>query len=261
MNFLTVFPSGREPNKIAYIKAAPAKSGPGVVWLCGFRSQMSSVKGEALAGWAQDRGIGCLRFDYSGHGQSGGRFEDCVVGDWLADAIEVFRRLSEGPQIIAASSMGAWIALLMARTLRIVDPDAAGRLRGLALLAPAWDMTEDLMWRPAPEEAKRELMERGVYYRASEYEDQSYPIMRRFIEEGRDHLIGAQPFDPGCPVRILHGMNDADVPYERSVRLANLLECSDLKLTLVKDAEHRLSRPQDMELLFAALADLRASCN
>jgi pimeloyl-ACP methyl ester carboxylesterase len=257
MDFLTISLSGTKANKIAYIKA-PARSAerPGVIWMSGFRSQMASVKGEALAAWAQSRGIGCLRFDYSGHGQSGGRFEDCVVGDWLAESLEVFRKLGDGPQIVAASSMGAWLALLLARTLAEADPGSAARLRGLALLAPAWDMTEDLMWRPAPEEAKRELMERGVCYRAGQYDAAPYPITRRFIEEGRSHLIGGQPFDPGCPVRIFHGMRDADVPYERSVRLAGLLECADLRLTLVKDADHSLHREQDLKLLFAALADL-----
>jgi pimeloyl-ACP methyl ester carboxylesterase len=251
-------PSGK-PRKIAYIKAEASAGGasrPGVMWLCGFHSHMSGVKSEALAEWAEQRGLGCLRFDYSGCGQSSELFEDCAVGDWLAEAVEVFRTLGSGPQVLVGSSMGAWIALLMARALRTMDPEASQRLKGLALIAPAWDMTEDLMWRPAPEEARRELMERGVHYRAMANDDAPQVITRRLIEEGRSHLISGDPFDPGCPVRILHGMRDASAPWERSLRLANLLECDDLRVTFIKDGEHRLSRPQDLALLFSTLEEL-----
>jgi pimeloyl-ACP methyl ester carboxylesterase len=204
------------------------------MWLCGFRSHMSSIKGEALAEWAGRHGIGSLRFDYSGHGQSSELFEDCAVGDWLAESVEVFRMLSDGPQVLVGSSMGGWIALLMARALRVIDAGASQRLKAIVLIAPAWDMTEDLMWRPAPEEAKRELMERGVHYRASASDAAPQVITRRLIEEGRDHLIGGAPFDPGCAVRILHGMRDESVPSERSLRLAS----------------------QDLALLFSTLAEL-----
>lgn len=257
MDFLAIAAPGRRPRKVAYIKAnAPIKRGAGVIWMSGFRSKMTSVKGEALAGWAQSRGVDCLRFDYSGHGQSEGCFAECVVGDWLAESVDVFRRLTRGPQVIAASSMGAWLALLLARTLQAVDLEAAQRLKGLVLLAPAWDMTEDLMWRPASEALKCELMEQGVIYRVSQYEDEPFPITRRFIEEGRDHLIGGTPFDPGCPIRILHGMRDADVPYERSLELVRLLQGSDSRLTLIKDSDHRLSGQGDLNLVFDAVEDL-----
>lgn len=156
MNFRDIVAPSGKCRKIAYIKtetpAVSAESGsrPGVIWLCGFRSHMASVKSEALAEWAGRRGVGCLRFDYSGHGQSSEPFEDCAVGDWLAESVEVFRTLSSGPQVLVGSSMGGWIAVLLARALRTMDPQASQRLKGMALIAPAWDMTEDLMWRPAP---------------------------------------------------------------------------------------------------------------
>jgi pimeloyl-ACP methyl ester carboxylesterase len=262
LDYLTISGANGEYRKIAYIKSGPAAAAtPGaprlsVMWLCGFRAHMSGGKGEALAEWSDRRNVGCLRFDYSGRGYSSGVFEDCVLGDWLAEAIGVFRKLSAGPQVLVGSSMGGWIALLMARALRTVDPQASQRLKGIVLLAPAWDMTEDLIWRPAPEEVKRELMERGVYYQPSAHGPQA--IARRFIEEGRDHLIGGAPFDPGCPVRIIHGMKDDVVPFQRSLRLVDLLECDDLRVTFVKDGDHRLSRPQDLALLFSTLEGLGA---
>jgi pimeloyl-ACP methyl ester carboxylesterase len=249
--------------RIAFIKTAARQDGaaedcgaPGLIWLCGFRSKMTSVKASAVAEWAQDRGLACLRFDYSGHGQSPGPFEELTIGDWLSEAAGAFRMLSEGPQVIAASSMGGWIALLLARALRTADPAASLRLKGIVLLAPAWDMTEDLMWARASDEVKRELLEHGVCYRQTIYEEHPFPVTRRLIEEGRLHLLRGAPFDPGCPVRILHGMKDEDVPWRRSIELSELLQSDDLRLTLIKDADHRLGGAKELRLLFDAVQEL-----
>lgn len=258
LQVLDVSSAGGVTKKIAYLKTGVGRAcAAGVIWLGGFRSQMTGDKATALAAWAQARGLDCLRFDYSGHGASSERFEDCTVGDWLAESLQVFRMLSEGPQVIVASSMGGWIALLMVRALQIHDPVAGQRIKGLALIAPAWDMTEDLIWRRAPEEARRALMEEGVWRRPSACDAAADPVTRRLIEEGRNHLIGGAPFSPGCPVRILHGMRDDVVPWERSLTLTALLQDEDLRLTLVKDGDHRLSRPQDLDLLFMTLTELR----
>jgi pimeloyl-ACP methyl ester carboxylesterase len=248
--FLEIAGPGGEKRRLAYRLGSGA--GPGLVWLGGFRSDMTGGKAEAVAAWAAANGRACLRFDYSGHGASSGDPEGGVVGDWLADAEAVFERLAPGPQILVGSSMGAWIALLLARRLI-----GAGRIAGLVFIAPAWDMTEELMWRRFPDETRARIMAEGSYRLPSAYGAGGYAITRRLIEDGRAHLVAGAPFDPGCPVRILHGMRDADVPWRHSLALVEgVLAGGDVRLTLVKDAEHRLSRPQDLDLLIAAIAGL-----
>ncbi|MGE0857285.1 MAG: alpha/beta hydrolase, partial [Hyphomicrobiaceae bacterium] len=189
------------------VLVAPGDEGErraGLIWLPGLKSDMVSTKAAALAQWASDNGLGTTRFDYSGHGRSDGRFEDATIGDWLEEARAVFTSLTRGPQILVGSSTGGYIALLLLRALINSAPAQADRIKALVLIAPAWDLTEELMWNQFPEDARREVMENGVYYRPSEY-GEPYAITRQFIEEGRSHLFRAQPIDPGRPVVILQG--------------------------------------------------------
>jgi pimeloyl-ACP methyl ester carboxylesterase len=216
---------------------------------------MRATKADAVARWAAERGTGCVRFDYSGHGASDGRFEDCTVSQWLEDARAVFDRVCEGRQVLIGSSMGGHIALLLLRDLMAQAPEAAERIAGLVLIAPAWNMTE-LMWEGLPAAARREVEEKGVYMRPSQYEDGPYPITRRLIEDGRGHLFGNEPFDPGRPVHILHGLLDPDVPWEHTLDLVALLTGDWTRVTAVPDGEHRLSRPQDIATLLGMIGNL-----
>jgi pimeloyl-ACP methyl ester carboxylesterase len=227
------------------------------VWLSGFKSDMASTKASALAEWLADKRTDYLRFDYSGHGQSSGRIEDFTIGDWLGESLACLDALTKGPQILVGSSMGGWIALLLARTLAARAKAMAGqtaRLKAIVLIAPAWDMTEELMWKQFSPEMRSALEADGVIYRPSDY-GEPYALTQGLIEEGRDHLLAGGDFTPGCPVHILQGMRDPDVPWDHALALVNLLRGNDIRLTLVKDAEHRFSRPQDLELLFSAIGD------
>ena len=231
-------------------------AGPGLVWLPGFRSEMTSVKASALAAWGEARGQTVTRFDYSGHGQSEGRFEDGTIGRWLEEAVAVLQGLTHGPQVLVGSSMGGHIALLLLREMQRAAL-ARTRIAGLVLIAPAWDMTRHL-WGKLPEEGRQAIMRDGVWLRPSRYGDGPYPITRRLIEEGAAHLIGDAPFDPGCPVHILQGLQDPDVPYEHALDLVAHLSGDWTRMTVVPDGEHRLSRPQDLELLFSAVTEVVA---
>jgi alpha-beta hydrolase superfamily lysophospholipase len=251
--------TGADRRRIAYLQDPGSDPGrPGLVWLCGLKSEMISTKAAAVADWARARGLACLRFDYSGHGQSEGRFEDGTVGRWLEEAEAAFRQLTQGPQVLVGSSMGGYIALLLLRRLLAEAPEEAARIVGVALIAPAWDMTE-LMWRSLPTSARADIEQKGVFLRPSRYGDGPYPITRALIEDGRRHLIGAAPFDPGRPVHILHGLQDPDVPWEHSLDLVAHLAGDWARVTAVPDGEHRLSRPEDIALLLGILADLAAA--
>jgi len=254
--------AGPERRRIAYLHQPAADTGkPGVMWLSGLKSEMTSTKASALAAWAAAQGVDCLRFDYSGHGQSanpsGGRFEDGTVSRWLEEARAIFGRVSRGPQVLVGSSMGGYIALLLLRSLMANAPEEASRITGLALIAPAWDMTE-LMWRNLPTSARTDIEERGVYLRPSRYEDGPYPITRALIEDGRRHLIGSHPFDPGRPVHILHGLQDPDVPWEHTLDLVAHLSGDWTRVSAVPDGEHRLSRPEDLAMLLDIVGGLVA---
>lgn len=251
--FLDVQGEGRPSRRIAFLKSAGTRAGvAGLVWMPGFKSDMVSTKATMLAPWAQARGAALLRFDYSGHGQSGGRIEDFTIGDWLAESLAAFDTLTDGPQILVGSSMGGWLALLVARTL--IECGAGERLRAIVLIAPAWDMTEELMLKRFSPEALAALERDGVFYRPSDY-GEPYALTRALIEEGRNHLLAGAGFDPGCPVRIIQGLRDPDVPWEHALRLVGLLGGEDVRLTLVKDAEHRLSREQDLALLLTTIGE------
>jgi len=232
-------------------KGAP----PGLFWLSGYNSDMRGTKAEALAHWAEKAGRACVRFDYSGHGESGGVFTDGTIGRWLADSLAVFDACCRGPQILIGSSMGGWLALLMVRTLRARAETGPASIAGMVLVAPAVDFTEELMWKRFTPEIKRELEDKGVWARPSAYSPEPYLVTRQLIEEGRHHLLLGGMIETGCPVRILQGVEDPDVPWRHAVELVSRLASDDVVLTLVKDGDHRLSRPEDIERLIGAVAE------
>jgi pimeloyl-ACP methyl ester carboxylesterase len=247
---------GQEARAIAYRHVPAATPGAaGLFWLSGFMSDMASTKATAVASWAGMHGLSCTLFDYSGHGVSGGRFVDGTIGRWLEEASAVFTAVTTGPQVVIGSSMGGHIALVLLRKLALEAPEQARRVKGLVLIAPAWDMTEELMWKKFPEDARRALIDDGVYLEPSDY-GQPYTITRALIDEGRQHLLGRQPFDPGCPVRILQGLQDADVPAAHTRELLTFLKGQDVRLVEIADGEHRLSRPEDLKKLYAAITEL-----
>lgn len=231
--------------------------GPGIIWLPGFKSEMTSTKVSALAEWAERKGVSMTRLDYSGHGQSPGRVEDGTIGGWLEEVQSVFVSLTRGPQVVIGSSMGGYLALLLLRQLLAEAAKEAERIRALVLIAPAWDMTERITSR-LTDAARREIAEKGVWYRPSRYGDGPYPITRKLLEEGRQHLIGSSPFDPGRPVHILHGLQDPDVPWEHTLDLVAHLDGDWTRVTAVPDGDHRLSRPEDLELLLRTVEDASA---
>jgi pimeloyl-ACP methyl ester carboxylesterase len=253
MKVLTV---GSGTNSRAIATRMRSGAAPGLFWLGGFKSDMNGTKAVALDSWAEQHGRACTRFDYSGHGESGGAFTDGTIGRWLEESLAVFVELCRGPQVLIGSSMGGWLALLLTRELQRHAPPANASVAGLVLIAPAVDFTEELMWRRFPAAVKRELEQTGVWMRPSEYSEEPYPITRQLIEEGRDHLLLGGLIETGCPVRILQGVLDADVPWNHAVELVSRIARDDVVLTLVKDGDHRLSRPEDIERLVAAVAEL-----
>ncbi len=229
---------------------AMAGSDPAVLFLPGFASDMRGTKAEFLADWCASRGGGFTRFDYSGHGESGGAFEQGTIGRWTDDARAVLHAMPAARVVLVGSSMGGWIALNLALA-------APARIAGLVLLAPAPDFTEDLMWDAMMPDERAMLLRAGVLRVPSAYGPPT-PITRTLIEEGRQHLLLRAPIGVGVPVRILHGQRDPDVPWQRSLTLAERLTSEDVRLTLIKDADHRLSRPEDLALLGHLLGGLRS---
>ena len=230
---------------------------PGLFWLGGFKSDMQGTKAAALSDWARKNGRACVRFDYSGHGESAGDFRDGTIGRWLEESLAVFEAHCSGPQVAIGSSMGGWIALLLARELRkrkAAGRPAPGTIAGLVLIAPAVDFTEALMWQRFSDTIRQEIEQQGVWHRPSDY-GEPYPITRGLIEEGRDHLLLGGMIETGCPVRVLQGVQDLDVPWNHAVELTSRLAQDDVVLTLVKDGDHRLSRPEDLERLIKAVAE------
>jgi len=228
---------------------------PSLFWLGGFKSDMKGTKAAALDRWADANGRACIRFDYSGHGESGGDFADGTIGRWLEDSMAVFEAFASGPQVLVGSSMGGWLALLLARELKRRAAVRAGSIAGMVLIAPAVDFTEELMWKKFPPDVKRQIETTGAWQRPSQYSEAPYPITRGLIEEGRQHLLLGGLIETGCPVRILQGVQDADVPWQHAADLSARLARDDVVLTLVKDGDHRLSRPEDIERLLAAVAE------
>jgi len=236
---------------IAYVrqmgKGAPAL--PGIVFLGGFRSDMTGIKATHLGRAARERGQAFVRFDYRGHGADAAGFRDGTVGDWIEDAILVLDRLTQGPQILVGSSMGGWIMQHVA----LARPD---RIAGLVGIASASDFTERLMWPRFPEAARARLAADGFVTVPSLYDPAGYVITAKLIEEGRRHLLLPGPIPIRCPVRLLHGTADPDVPWQLSVELAAALAASDVVVTLIKDGDHRLSEPDQLARIEVAVAEV-----
>ena len=241
-------PSFLDRNGTALAYRKREGKGPCIVWLGGFRSDMDGTKAEALDQWCAREGRAVLRFDYSGHGLSGGDFLGGTISRWRDDALFMLDRLADGPAVLVGSSMGGWIALLLAR----MRPE---RIKGMVLIAPAPDFTEELMWAEMPAAAKVELLEKGVWQRDSAYDHERYPITRVLIEDGRENLVLGAPIAAAFPVRILQGMADPDVPWRHAMRLVEAIE-GDVRINLVKHGDHRLSTPDDLKLLEQTLSGL-----
>ncbi len=225
--------------------------GPGIIFLGGFMSDMSGTKATHLEAHAAERGRAFLAFDYSGHGLSGGTFEEGSIGRWAEDAIALLDSVTEGPQVLVGSSMGGWIMLLAA----LARPE---RVAGLVGIASAPDFTETLIWEQLPPEQRQVLLEQGRLEQPSDYGEEPYVITRHLIEEGRNHLLLQSPIPIACPVRLLHGLEDADVPFDVSLSLVDALQGEDVQVTLVKGGDHRLSEPANLALLDATLDRLVA---
>ena len=244
--------------RLAFL-ARPARKGqkaPGLVWLGGFRSDMRGSKAEFLDSFAAENGRACLRFDYSGHGESEGDFADGTIGRWASEALAAFRRLTEGPQIVIGSSMGGWIALLLARAL--AEAGEAGRLAGMVLIAPAVDFTEELIWPLLPESVRRAIMAEGVWMRPADAYGEGYPLTRALFEDGRAQSLFGGEIRTHCPVAILQGMADPDVPWRHAMRLVESLAADPATISLIKDGDHRLSRPQDLQAPAGAIEAIGA---
>lgn len=236
-------PNGR----IAYRKSDRHKSGPdiGIVWLGGFRSDMRGTKAGFLDAWAKQFGCAFLRFDYSGHGESDGKFEDGCIGEWAGDAMAAFDTLTDRPQVLVASSMGAWIATLVAQ-------QRPSRIAAIIFIAPAPDFTEALIWPSLSATQREALLRDGRLKQPSDY-DEPEIITRKLIEDGRKHLVMNGPIAIPCPVRIIQGMKDDAVPYAHALAFAKMIDSGDVEITLTKTGDHRLSTPADLDRLAAIL--------
>ncbi|MEH6786910.1 MAG: alpha/beta fold hydrolase [Paracoccus sp. (in: a-proteobacteria)] len=236
-----------EGRRIAYHRIAG--QGPGVVFLGGFKSDMQGTKALHLEAWARQSRRAFLRFDYSGHGESGGRFEDGCIGDWAEDARAMIEALTDGPQVLVGSSMGGWIALLLARSM-------PQRVAGLVTIAAAPDFTEQGFWAGLDPAQREILMRDGRIETPSDYSDEPYVITRHLIEDGRKRLVLNQPLPLPFPVRLLQGTADADVPVDWALRLLDHASGPDIRLVLVKDADHRFSTPECLDLVTASIEGL-----
>ena len=241
---------GSTGEEIAYLIESPVHPLPiGLTWLGGFKSDMTGTKASALAEWAKTAQRHFLRFDYYAHGASTGDFRKATVGRWLDDALAAIDALAEGPQVLVGSSMGGWVALLAA----LARPE---RVKSLVLIAPAPDFTEELMWKTFSQEVRDTLSRDGLYREPSDYADEPYEITMTLIEDGRRHLILGKPIPLSCPVRILQGMKDTDVPWQHAMRLVEALSGEDVMIDLSKSGDHRLSTPADIARLIQTVETL-----
>lgn len=228
-------------------------AGPPVVWLGGFRSDMGATKAMAVDAWAERAGRRFVRFDYTGHGASGGDFAACTISTWLEDAEAVIAAHAPARPVLIGSSMGGWIACLAARARLAAG---AGPAAGLVLIAPALDFTEDLMWDRFPPDVRETLERDGVWLRQSAYAPEPDPVTMALIADGRKNRLLTGPLDLGCPVHILQGMRDPDVPHPHAFKILERLPAEGTVLTLIADGDHRLSRPQDIARLIGAVAEM-----
>jgi pimeloyl-ACP methyl ester carboxylesterase len=228
----------RDGEQIAYHRLVGR--GPGLVWLGGFHSDMNGTKAQAVAAFAARESRASVRFDYFGHGASSGHFPDGTITRWRDDALAVFDELTEGPQVLIGSSMGGWMASLVAAA-------RSERIAAVVLLAPAPDLTEELMWKRMPPEVREVITTRGSWFYQPENEE-GYPISRALIESGRENLVLGRKVAVDGPVRILHGTADTDVPWQLGAKLLDVYQ-GDVTFTLVKGADHRLSSEANLHLL------------
>ncbi|MCO5732760.1 alpha/beta hydrolase [Rhizobium sp. SSA_523] len=244
--------SGSAMREIAVLHRPPAeKDATQLVWLGGYRSDMTGTKAVEVDRLAAQRGLACLRFDYSGHGQSGGEFTQGTISRWVEETLAVLAAYPARRLVLIGSSMGGWIAL---RALQALKTRADGpTIGGLVLIAPAPDFTSDLIEPALTDEERRSLEERGFFEEASEYSPQPNIFTRALIEDGRDNRVLVGTLDLGCPVHILQGMQDEDVPYRHALKLLDFLPADDVVMTLVRDGDHRLSRPKDIERMLSAI--------
>lgn len=229
-------------------------TGPGFVWLGGFRSDMAGTKAEAMVEQAEKLNCDSLRFDYSGHGESEGEFTEGTISRWADESLSIIRAHSKGPQILVGSSMGAWIAIRVAQ--RLAELGEGNRNHSLLLVAPAPDFTTKLMEPAFSDEQLRTLREKGFIEEPSEYSDEPNIITKKLIDDGRNNQVMDAELKLGVPVHILQGMQDPDVPYTHAMELVECLAQDDVVMTLVKDGDHRLSRDQDIELLCRTMGGL-----
>jgi pimeloyl-ACP methyl ester carboxylesterase len=246
VQFLTRDEPGFGPQKIAYQQQDAVEPGLGVVFCGGFRSDMTGTKAQALAEWARARATPFTRFDYFGHGASTGTFTDGTMSYWRGDIPQVLDEVCPGPQILVGSSFGGWLSLMAAL-------DRPEKVAGLLLIAPAVDMTERLMWDRFSEKAREKLMREGLIYDPSEYDPEGYPISQALIEDGRHHLMLGQSIELDIPVRILHGQKDDAVPWQLSLELAEQLTSQNVELQFLKDGDHRLSEPAQIDKIINLL--------
>lgn len=225
-------------------------SGPGVMFCCGFRSDLTSTKATTLAEWCAERSVAFTRFDYNGHGASEGAFEDFTIGGAIADAIEMLDSIAHGPQILIGSSMGAWVALHAALARK-------HQVRGLIGVAAAPDFTERLMFARMTPEQRTEIENEGKIWVHSDYTSSDYPITRHFIHEARAHLLLDDVIGLDKHIHLFHGQEDVDVPWETSLLLSKQLISDDVSVTLIKDGDHRLNRPSDLQLLTDAVGRMQ----
>jgi pimeloyl-ACP methyl ester carboxylesterase len=223
---------------------------PGLFWLGGFRSDMRGTKAEALDEWARRSGHAFLRFDYSGHGESGGSFAAGTISRWTDEAMAVLRR-SHGPQILVGSSMGAWIALRLVQ--RLNAEGTPGRIAGLVLIAPAPDFVTELLEPKLTKRQRDDLAKKGFFEVVSQYSPEPYVYTRALFEDGRANRVLEGMIDTHCPIHILQGLADPDVPHGHALKLVEHLPADDVTLSLIRDGDHRLSRPQDLDLLVRAV--------
>ncbi|MGO4113529.1 alpha/beta hydrolase [Rhizobium ruizarguesonis] len=263
--FLTVG-EGEAAREIAML-VRPAQAGngaPALVWLSGYRSDMSGTKAVELDGLAAELGLACIRLDYSGHGLSGGSFGDGTISRWLEEALAVIRHFAPERVILVGSSMGGWIALRLAQELvRQGGPKLAGpKLAGMVLIAPAPDFTSELIEPNLKAKERKSLAERGYFEERSQYSPEPNIYTRALIEDGRENRVLDGIIETGCPVHILQGMKDPDVPHAHAMKLVEHLPADDVVLTFIRDGDHRLSRPGDIALLLSAVKGIiRSSTN
>ena len=222
---------------------------PGVIFLPGFKSDMTGTKALNLEEYCRARGNAFLRFDYQGHGQSSGDFDDGTIGEWASDAIDAIDKLTFGPQVLVGSSMGGWIMMLVA----LARPE---RIKGLIGIAAAPDFTEQLMWNRFPAKIKKTLLREKIYYQPTEYGDKPYPITLNLIEDARHNLILDKPIPIKCPVHLFQGQRDNTVPWQHAIQISKSIPTNNVTITFIKNGDHRLSREKDLRRIFNSITKM-----